>query len=311
MLEAAEATMRPMRAATLLESGLDSLKYPLYLSPKLDGIRCVIKNGLPLTRTLKLLPNKRIRKLLSCCPEGLDGELIVGDPTDKDVFSRTQSVVMSGEGEIADFKFYVFDRWNQPDIFFDARHNGLKIVMEHMVQYRGHDWLAHVEQHMVRSLDELLELEQRYRSAGYEGVMLRSPVANYKFGDSRLSDGALMKFKRWQDAEAKIISVIEGTTNLSDPEIDERGYIFRPVLAHATVGRGTLGAFVCELPNGVKFKVGNGMSEELKAELWAQKDNLIGRWITFKYQDLTKDGKPRFPTFKAFRDPIDFQSEKD
>lgn len=310
MLEA-EIVMRPMRAFTLTENMLPELSFPLYVSPKLDGIRCVIRHGLPLTRTLKLVPNKRIRKLLSCCPEGLDGELIVGNPTDKDVFSKTQSIVMSAEGDINDLKFHVFDRWNQPDIFFEARHNGLKIVMDHMINHRQHDWLEHVEQQHVKTLEDLLFWEAHYRNRGYEGIMVRNPVANYKFGDSRLRDGALMKFKRWNDAEAKIVGYKEGKSNNSPAEIDELGYIHRPVLAENKSGRNTLGAFICELPTGVRFDVGNGMAEAYKAELWAQRDALIGKWITFKYQDLREGGRPRFPIFKGFRDPLDFQCEKE
>lgn len=310
MLEA-EVVMRPMRAFTLTENLLPEIAYPAYVSPKLDGIRCVIRRGFPVSRTLKLIPNIRIRKILSCCPEGLDGELVVGDPTDKDVFSKTQSIVMSLEGDINDLKFHVFDRWNQPDIFFEARHNGLKIVMDHMINHRKHDWLVHVEQQHVRNLDELLFWEAHYRSRGYEGIMIRSPVANYKFGDSRFSTGELMKFKRWRDAEAKIVGYKEGNTNVSPPELDDLGYIHRPVLTSNTVGRDTLGAFICELPNGVRFDVGNGMTEEYKAELWAQRDTLIGKWITFKYQGLFSNGKPRFQTFKGFRDTIDFQYEQE
>mgnify|MGYP000049331626 CR=1 FL=1 len=310
MLEA-EIVMRPMRAAKLGEENLSALKFPLYLSPKLDGIRCVIKNGLPLTRMLKLLPNKRIRKLLSCAPEGLDGELIIGDPTAKGVFNRTQSVVMSGEGDITNFKFHVFDKWNQPDIFFDARHNGLKLVLDNLINHRGHDWLVHVEQQHVKSLDEFRFWEQHYVSQGYEGVMLRSPIANYKFGDSRLSDMALMKYKRWHDTEARVVGVRELRSNVAEPEIDERGYLVRPVRVETMIGQNVLGALVCEFPNGVKFDIGSGFNTADRAQLWSQKDDLIGKWVTLKYQEITKDGSPRFPIFKGFRDPIDFQCEQE
>lgn len=310
MLEA-EIVMRPMRAAKLGDEHLCGLKFPLYLSPKLDGIRCVIKNGLPLTRMLKLLPNKRIRKLLSCAPEGLDGELIVGDPREKGVFNRTQSVVMSGEGDITDFKFYVFDKWNQPDIFFDARHNGLKLILDNLINHRGHDWFAHVEQQHVKSLDELHFWEAHYVNQGYEGVMLRNPIANYKFGDSRLSDGALMKYKRWRDTEAKIVGYKELKSNVAEPEVDERGYLVRPVRVDTMIGQNVLGAFICELPGGKRFDVGSGFSWDTRAELWSRKDDLMGKWVTVKYQEITKDGSPRFPSFKGFRDPIDFQCEQE
>jgi len=40
--------------------------------------------------------------------EGLDGELIVGNPAGEGVFNATQSGVMS-KGKKSDFRFYVFD----------------------------------------------------------------------------------------------------------------------------------------------------------------------------------------------------------
>ena len=44
--------------------------------------------------------------------QGVDGELIVGNPTAHDVFQKTTSGVMSKEGE-PDVTLYAFDMWNQ------------------------------------------------------------------------------------------------------------------------------------------------------------------------------------------------------
>ena len=40
---------------------LDKLQYPIIASAKLDGIRCLIKDGVALSRTLKPIPNKSIQ----------------------------------------------------------------------------------------------------------------------------------------------------------------------------------------------------------------------------------------------------------
>ena len=63
---------------------LDNLQYPVYVTPKLDGIRCLFKGGVALSRTLKPIPNKSIQawaKKHAKILEGMDGELIVGSPT--------------------------------------------------------------------------------------------------------------------------------------------------------------------------------------------------------------------------------------
>jgi len=73
-----------MLAATVKSVG--DLRFPLLASPKLDGIRAIVRNGQVLGRSLKPLPNKLIQRMLGREDlEGLDGELIVGNPQDSGV----------------------------------------------------------------------------------------------------------------------------------------------------------------------------------------------------------------------------------
>ena len=99
--------------------------YPYYLSPKLDGIRCVIINGVVLSRSLTPIPNIYIQSRYGR-PEynGLDGELIVGSPTDKDCFRNTSTVVMSFYKE-GDIKLYAFDDFTKPLNPFSERFKDL------------------------------------------------------------------------------------------------------------------------------------------------------------------------------------------
>lgn len=107
--------MKPLLACPT-PANLNSLPYPLFASEKLDGIRCIIKDGIALSRTLKPIRNRYIQSILGR-PElnGLDGELIVGDPAASDCMRKTNSGVMSFDGE-PDFAYYVFDIWNRPGI---------------------------------------------------------------------------------------------------------------------------------------------------------------------------------------------------
>lgn len=88
----------------------DDLRFPLLASPKLDGIRCIVKNGLALSRSLKPIPNKHVQDILSRLPSNLilDGELIVGDPYHPNVMQKTTSGVMSENGEPS-FTYFIFD----------------------------------------------------------------------------------------------------------------------------------------------------------------------------------------------------------
>ena len=52
-----------------------------------------------------------------------------------------------------------------------------------------------------------------------------------------------------------------------------------------------------QIPHGVKFKVGSGFSDEERAN-----PPKIGSIITYKYQNLTAKGLPRFPIFLRVRE---------
>ena len=112
--------IKPMLA---VEVNFDKLRYPVYAQPKLDGIRVVVKDGIVYSRSLKAIPNKHVQTLFSHL-NGLDGELIVGNPTAHDVFQKTTSGVMSKEGE-PDVTLYAFDMWNQTDKTYESRYNTL------------------------------------------------------------------------------------------------------------------------------------------------------------------------------------------
>src|SRR5574343_1681886 len=94
---------RPMLAETV--DSIEILKYPVLVSPKIDGIRCIKVDGKALTRKFKPIPNHYIRNWIeSNVPDGIDGEIIVNNCN----FNEIQSQVMSEDGE-ADFKYLIFD----------------------------------------------------------------------------------------------------------------------------------------------------------------------------------------------------------
>ena len=104
--------LKPMLAAKATDVQIKKLfkeKGTLEASPKLDGIRCMIQNGMALSRSLKPIRNKYVQSLLGHKRfNGLDGELIIGEPTDKDVYRNTTSGIMKEEGE-PNFTFWIFD----------------------------------------------------------------------------------------------------------------------------------------------------------------------------------------------------------
>lgn len=298
---------KPMLAATAKD--LDKLRYPLLASPKVDGIRCVKVGGKALTRKFKPLPNRHVREWIERnIPDGADGELIVmvGDIEKgygPGTFNECQSAFMSMQG-IPRFEYLLFDFIPDSDHLekpFAARINKLAS----MPLFTKAKVLEHV---ILRNEQEVLDYEKKVLDLGYEGVMLRDPSGPYKQGRSTLNQGWLLKLKRWEDAEAEVLEVIERQHNTNEQVRDELGYAKRSSAKAGKVGMDTLGKFhVRDLESGKEFDVGTGegMTDSLRDLLWSQRDALVGTVITYKYLPYGSKDRPRFPIWKGFRDARD------
>jgi DNA ligase-1 len=117
-----------------------------------------------------------------------------------------------------------------------------------------------------RGLEHLREELARVETLGGEGLMLRQPGSRYEIGRS----ATLVKVKTFHDAEARVVDHLAGSGR----------------------HKGRLGALVVALADGTQFSVGTGFSD-------AQRENppQIGSTITFRYQELSDRGVPRFPSF--------------
>src|SRR5437764_14153081 len=107
---------RPLLAGRLDAGDLSALRYPAIASPKVDGLRSLAMDGKPISRSMKPIPNRFIQSVFDTWAgvmNGLDGELVVGSLTAKDVFNVTTSAVTAQDGR-PEVTYYVFDLWNQP-----------------------------------------------------------------------------------------------------------------------------------------------------------------------------------------------------
>lgn len=280
--------MKPMLA---VKADLSKLKFPLLVSPKLDGIRCVVKDGKLLSRTLKPIRNEHCQNLFSEL-EGLDGELIVGDPTAPDVFQKTTSGVMSSKGT-PDVKFYVFDNWNRTGSFS----TGYKM-------FPSSKTLIYVSQTLVNNLEELEACYEDYLKQGYEGVMLRDPEAPYKFGRSTIKSQNLLKHKPFEDSEFLVVGFTEKMHNANEATTNELGRTQRSSCKEGLVPTGVLGALVLQYGEEV-FECGTGFNDEQRKEIFENQSKYLGKWVKVQHQVVGQKNKPRFPSFLGFRSEDD------
>lgn len=333
--------MKPMLAAPAPAEGLD---FPCYASAKLDGVRCLIKDGRAWSRKLEEIPNVHVQRMLGhAVLDGLDGELCVGNPYAGDVFNRTQSGVMAVHGT-PDFLFYVFDYWNGPEWQpYEQRLANLRAAFQ-QPPYNQHPNLRLLEQRLVTGMDELSAMEEDHRELGYEGLIIRNPGSAYKFGRSTdnpigatnaksgkpLQPWCMMKIKRFSDGEARVVGVEEMLHNENDLESNALGLAKRSKAKDGMVPAGVMGRLLVEdVVSGVPFAIGGGFTMAQRAQLWADHTGqpasyteteagietvlwvqptgrpVVGRFWKYKHFEVGVKTAPRFPVSLGERNPLD------
>lgn len=299
----AKMTFKPMLAPTDSPK-TSTLKFPLMVSHKLDGIRATVQGGILLSRNLKPIPNKHVQKRFLNLVEGLDGELISGNVTDTDVFRNTTSVVMSDDNPADAVSFHVFDRFipNFPEQPFEERYFGLAQA----IRAKNYKNVVLVEHDYVSNEEELLKFEAAALEIGHEGVMLRDPDGPYKQGRATAKQGWIFKLKRFDNSEAEILDVHELMRNENEAKTNALGRTERSTAKAGLVPGGTMGKLsVRDIHTGVEFQVGGAFSADLRKQIWDNRLSYPGLVIRYKYFAVGSKDKPRFPIFEGFRDKRD------
>lgn len=267
---------------------INKIKLPIYASPKIDGIRCLIIGGKVLTRSLKPIPNLFIQKQLSGFEKDIDGELYIQGKTCNEI----NSAVMSEDGE-PDFVLLVFDEVSAKPYY--------KRLSQGFYPPR----VKFLERRYIESLETLLEYEKECLSKGYEGVMIRDPKGPYKYGRSTEKEGFLMKLKRFEDSEAKIVDILPEYENKNIAKINELGNNKRSSHKANKVQKDLAGVIIAvDLKTGITVRISSGLTKKQRKEIWENKDLTIGKLVKYKYMPALKN-KPRHPTFLGFRDERD------
>lgn len=298
---------KPMLAYTIEDTS--KLTYPLYVSEKLDGLRCIIENGVAYSRSGKPFRSPVVQEMFASGKfDGLDGELVYGDKNAKDVFSKSTTACMSKEWpkelDKRELHFYVFDYVDESAPYHEREQKAFEIVMT-----AGNKQVEMLQQHTISNEATLLALEAACLEAGGEGVMCRSIDGRYKHGRSTAKDGIIGKLKRFSQSEAHVIGFEEKLTNTNEKKRDEFGYAERSTSKEGMVPAGTLGAFLCkDLYSGVEFSMGSGLNDALRDEIWNNQEEWLGKIVTYKFFAVgVKESTtaPRFPIFLSERSEYD------
>ena len=287
---------RPLLAATLED--INTLRFPVLATPKLDGIRVLKVGGKAVTRKFKPVPNTYIRELLEkYLPDGVDGEVMTPG-----TFNDIQSKVMSFDGE-PQFSFYMFD-YVKDDL--SKPYSERVSDMHNAIKTKPTFEVIALKPVKIHSVEELLAFEKECLRQGYEGVMIRQPDSKYKCGRSTPKEQILMKLKRFLDAEAIVVGFEEKMHNENTQEKDEFGLAKRSSKKDGLVPANTLGALIVEdQKTKVRFGIGSGFDDAFKKEVWDNRDSYINKLVKYKYQSVGAKDAPRFPVFLGFRSKLD------
>lgn len=281
------------------EVPLEQVKLPVYVSTKLDGIRCVIIDGVAYSRSLKPIRNKFIQSIIGKQEyDGLDGELVVGNIYDKDVFQKTTSGVMSEQGE-PNFVFYVFDDFTHPNLPYSERVDIMRYKVDTLT-----DHIKFLGQKLVDSKEHIKYLLETEQVVGGEGLILRNPDGEYKFGRSTPKQQLSIKLKFFEQDEFEVIGFTERMHNANQAKINELGLQERSSHKDNLIPMNTLGSLILKYGDD-SFQMGTGFTDEQRQEIWDNRDKYLGKLASVRYMSVGLKDKPRVPSFIGWRDKDD------
>jgi DNA ligase-1 len=293
-------SFKPLKSATPPLG--HKFNFPLLGSPKIDGIRIYVDNGVAkIATSLKLVPNRDWREKLSNHRyDFIDGESINGEPFGEgnSVMSRSSTGTMTEYG-CYDMSLYVFDQaqyTNEP--YYKRLERAAKVVKE-----TNDPFIKLVDQVELKNQDDMDELEEKYVNLKYEGIMVRDPNGIYKYGRSTVNQGIIFKIKRFHDEEGTIVGFQQFMSNQNELEEDNFGYAKRASLKENMVPKEMLGAFILENPKySAPYNLGGGIPMDLRTHFWKIRDSLLGKKVTYKTMSYGVKDKPRQLSYKAIRD---------
>ena len=309
--------MKPL-LATDYEPG--KLRFPVYVQPKIDGVRGLNLFGTLTGRSLKKPENAfTVRRFSHSAFLGFDGELAlnVGE-THPDLCRMTTSAVSTIKGE-PDVVWHVFDYVGEgyAQKPFHERLVRLKQVVASLPEHLARN-IRVVPTYIVAGQEELDKADEWYISQGYEGTIIRDPNGLYKYGRSTVREQILLRIKQFVEEDAIVVDVHEGCRNENEATTNELGLTERSSHQANMIPNGMVGRLICRVRKDIVFQndilfradqmitVGPGrLPHEDRKRFFEDQSLIIGKMIKFKFFPKGVKDKPRFPTFQSFRGDTD------
>ena len=263
----AAAEAPALMLAKVYRRGIDLRDY--WVSEKLDGVRGRWDGRQLLTRGGNTIAAPAWFNA-GWPAVALDGELWIGRGRFEDTVSTVRQQ-LPDESAWRRIRFMLFDLPEHPGVFSERL-----VALQALVNAVNQPWLQTVEQVRGSTHAALMQQLDQVVRAGGEGLMLHRAQALYR---AQRSDD-LLKVKTHEDAEARVIGHEPGKGRLA----------------------GMVGALLVETGDGIRFRLGSGLSDALR-----RNPPPVGSWVTYRYRGTHDSGLPRFATLVRVRSDADLQ----
>jgi len=314
---------KPMLAPNA-EPNLETLRYPVLASHKLDGVRFLMFDGKMYSRNMEPLhpavtrrftPVIEMTKKTGVC---LDGEIWAQDMAFNKIVSAMACHENSGH-----LYLYVFDMLSVEEWYAEKPWTPFSRRVEQYIDWcsandpQGHCLVA-VQQHGCRNAAQVLALQQEAQAKGWEGLMLKCPNSVYAHRRVTARQNEFWKMKFWDTINGVIVGFkqMQRLTDEAKANNIEKSALGRTKRGHRKDDREAvddIGSVEIEVtdgqifPKGTRFFAGwaNEASDVRSAMTWDNRARFLGQKVDVVYQGHGSKDKPRIGRIVRLRPDLD------
>ena len=265
----------------------EKASFPSVIQPKLNGVRCTMyrhlgdnkflsRKGKEFT-TLEFMKKEVIDIFGEYSP---DGEIFMYQKPLQEIVS----LLKRKQEDTTKLNYVVYDL-AIPNVAYVERKKTLEKLFRSYVESGNKlQYVRLCPSAFARTDEDVQSLQRQYVEQGYEGVVIRNPFSEYKFGE-RTYD--LMKLKNFQDKEFEIVGYE------AERYYDKLKNVFKDIVI-----------WKCRADNGKEFNVRPVGTVAMKAAMYQKGSEYIGKKLTVKYLELSNEGIPVGNPVGSFATPL-------
>jgi DNA ligase-1 len=279
----------------------NNIVFPCFVQPKLDGLRCIMYRD-PITGDLHCQSRTgayfdtmdhiktSLAPVFAKHPQLiLDGELYTTEIPFEELAGliKKKKLTLNDKDRLRAIEYHIYDIVDETKPFEDrhamirkifAQNAASRMASPHATSTSDHlpQFIRLVPTTEAKTPADFKALFSEFIETGYEGIMLRNKKGMYRC-NYRSHD--LQKYKEFLEDEFPIVGFTQG---------DGRD-------------KGTI-IWICVTKEGKEFSVRPRGTMEHRRKLFQTGEKYVGKKLTIIYQELTEEGKPRFPVGKDVRD---------